>query len=258
MSNSDQVNNIPELRESSNTIRSILKELEMNSHQARVALCMDISGTMRNLYRTGKLQALAEKMLALSSSFDDNASIDVFLFGDATHYAGEMNTENFKGYIENIHKKYMSVGGTFYGKAIKRIREFYFPDGAGGERTKIVPTGDPVLVMFVSDGSTADEEETVEQLRWASYEPIFWQFMAIGKSKEEAGSGLWGWLNKPFLGDFSFLRFIDDMGERNVDNVGFFSVSDPSSLSDEQLFRLLLKEYPDWLKIARKINLVKG
>jgi hypothetical protein len=41
--------------------------------------------------------------------------------------------------------------------------------------------------MFVTDGSTHDEALTERQLRWSSREPIFWQFMGIGKSRKGKG-----------------------------------------------------------------------
>ena len=50
---------------------SILKA-NLTNHQAKVALCLDISGSMSFLYSSGKIQTLAEKILALGCRFDDN------------------------------------------------------------------------------------------------------------------------------------------------------------------------------------------
>ena len=44
--------------------------------RARVALCLDISGSMDKLYRTGKIDALVRRILALGLNFDDDGAIE--------------------------------------------------------------------------------------------------------------------------------------------------------------------------------------
>jgi hypothetical protein len=94
-----------------------------------VALCLDISGSMASLYSSGKIQQFAEKILALGCWFDDDGSIDIFLFGANAHKAGEMTLANFKNFIPNVLNQYPLEGGTYYGKVMKMIRNFYFPTG---------------------------------------------------------------------------------------------------------------------------------
>ncbi|WP_370652929.1 VWA domain-containing protein [Frankia sp. CIT1] len=43
-----------------------------------------------------------------------------------------------------------------------------------------------------------------------------------------------------------------------MDNANFFSVADPTSIGDDQLFDLLMYEYPRWLTQARAHGLVIG
>ena len=219
---------------------------------------------MHSLYVSGKLQKFAERILALAVTFDDDNSIDVFLFGGGdTHYTGEMNLENFQNFINRAHKKHTAIGGTYYGKAMERIRNFYFPHEGVGEHSQYikdkkpaVTAEEPVYVMFVTDGTTADEEDTINQLVWSSYEPIFWQFMAIGQSQEQAGKGFWGWVNKAFAQDFSFLNLLDNMEGRKLDNACFFNVKDPVHIDDDKLFHLLMTEYPEWVEEAEKQGLL--
>jgi hypothetical protein len=111
--------------------------------------------------------------------------------------------------------------------------------------------------MFVTDGETADESESKQQLKWSSYEPIFWQFMAIGKSQKDVKSkGVRGWLARSVASDFSFLEQLDEMGARYLDNADFFSLEDPEHIADEELYDLLTAEYPHWVKSARIKNLL--
>jgi stress response protein SCP2 len=234
-----------------------LKKANLTNHDAYVALCLDISVSMSALYRSGKIQRLAEKILALGTRLDDNGSIDIFLFGVNPHNPGEMSIDNFSNFIHHILQDYPLEGGTYYGKVMKEIRKFYFPDARGSSRYTPFTADRPVYVMFVTDGATADESETKQQLQWSSYEPIFWQFMAIGKSQQDVKSkGVRGWLARSAASDFSFLEQLDEMGDRYLDNADFFSIEDPEHIADEELYDLLTAEYPHWVKSARLQNLL--
>ncbi|HLO47848.1 MAG TPA: TerD family protein [Kamptonema sp.] len=229
-----------------------LAKANLTNHQAKVALCLDISGSMNLLYNSGKIQRLAEKILALGCRFDDNGSIDIFLFGANAHNPGEMTVDNFQNFIQNILHQYPLEGGTYYGKVMREIRNFYFPDGHGKTSNSAIAADQPVYVMFVTDGATGDEFETRQHLKSSSYEPIFWQFMAIGKSQKDVKSkGIGGWFAKAFTSDFNFLEQLDEMRDRYLDNADFFSVEDPEVIPDEELYDLLTTEYPNWVKSAR-------
>ncbi len=234
-----------------------LKKAGLDDHRAKVALCLDISGSMSSLYSSGKIQRFAERILALGCKFDDDGSIDIFLFGENAHEAGEMSIGNFNGHIDRLKQRYGLEGGTYYGKVMKTIRNFYFPDGKGGKRTSLLQAALPVYVMFVTDGATFDQAITEEQIRWASYEPIFWQFMAIGKSKKDiTGKGAMAFLKSALASDFTFLENLDTMSNRYIDNANFFSVEEPQSISDDELYHLLMTEYPQWLKLAKTNGLL--
>ncbi|MBC6474778.1 MAG: VWA domain-containing protein [Hormoscilla sp. GM102CHS1] len=169
-----------------------------------------------------------------------------------------MNIDNFANFIPQILKKYPLEGSTYYGKAMQTIRNFYFPDGKGEVRKSPLASNIPVYVMFVTDGGTFDEQITEQQLNWSSYEPIFWQYMAIWKSRRDIKKGgLGGWLAKAFVSDFAFLERLDEMRGRYLDNANFFSVEDPESISDDELYELLMSEYPSWVKLAQNKDLLR-
>ena len=102
--------------------------------------------------------------------------------------------------------------------------------------------------MFVTDGTTWDKPVTERQLRWASREPIFWQFMGIGKGKKSKSKALANFADS----DFPFLEKLDDLDGRLIDNANYFSVASPNEHSDAALYDLLMGEYPDWLVLAKK------
>ena len=225
----------------------------LGEHTARVALCLDISGSMIRLYRDNKIQQLVERVLALALRFDDDGVVDVFLFGSHGHQADAMDLSNVAGYTTSMLKRFPLEGGTNYSLAMRLIRQHYF--GSDGPRTSIHRDPVPVYCMFVTDGQTSDESAATEQVRSSSYEPLFWQFIAVGSQASpqlsKPGKGAKGLLRRAVAaraaGAFRFLEELDDMGGRNVDNADFFTVADPTAIPDDELYDLMMTEYPAWL-----------
>jgi len=209
----------------------------LDEHTARVALCLDISYSMQSLFKKGKVQALAERVLSLGLRFDDNAAVDVFLFGARGHVAGQLGLGQYNGWAERIRKNPGLEGSTDYASAMRLLREHYF--GTSGPRREPLANDLPVYVMFITDGQTTSRKETREQMLYSSFEPIFWQFMGLGRP-----------------GGFAFLEELDDLTGRYVDNADFFSVQDPANVPDAQLFDMMTNEYPGWLRAAKSRGLV--
>jgi hypothetical protein len=159
-----------------------------------------------------------------------------------------MTTSNARTYIADTIARHPLEGDTRYGRAMEAVRRFYFPDSAGGERKTALNAATPVYVMFVTDGSTSDQPTTEKQLRWSSYEPMFWQFMGIGKGRKSKSKRLLSFADS----DFPFLEKLDELQGRLIDNANFFSVSSPDEVSDAELYDLLMAEYPSWLKLAKQ------
>jgi stress response protein SCP2 len=209
----------------------------LGEHTARVALCLDISYSMMSLFKKGKVQALAERVLSLGLRFDDNASVDVFLFGARGHAAGQLGLGQYNGWAERIRKTPGLEGSTDYAGAMRLLREHYF--GSSGPRHQPLANDLPVYVMFITDGQTTSRDATREQITHSSFEPIFWQFMGLGRP-----------------GSFSFLEELDDLTGRYVDNADFFSIQDPANVPDAQLYDLMTNEYPGWLARAKAQGLL--
>ena len=229
-----------------------LQKVGLQSHRARVCLVLDISGSMGMLYKRGLVQQFAERILALGCKFDDDGEIDVFLFGRNVHHVDPMGIGNFAGFVQNTINRHPLEGDTRYGAALEAVRRFYFPDGAGGERSKPQRAELPVYVMFVTDGGTSDQGLAERQVRWSSHEAIFWQFMGIGKGRKSKSRKLSSFADS----DFPFLESLDELPGRLVDNANYFSVASPDEYTDAELYDLLMAEYPDWLKAARRVGLI--
>lgn len=231
-----------------------LEKAGLSGHKARVALCLDISASMSRLYSSGQMAAFTDRILALAARFDDDGELDVFLFGTSVQQPEPMELANSRGYVDDLMRRFKLEGGTYYGAAMQAIRRHYYPNGGRGGK----PTSDrmPVYVMFVTDGQTMDEKKSEEQIRQASFEPIFWQFMGIGKSNKSSNTKKKGFFARLLESDFSFLEKLDNMEGRYIDNANFFSVDKPDEVSDEELYELLLSEYKTWLPLARQRGLL--
>ncbi|MGY1620452.1 VWA domain-containing protein [Geodermatophilus sp. SYSU D00691] len=219
-----------------------LQKRGLGEHTARVALVLDISGSMSGLYRSGAVQRLAERVLALALRFDDDGVVDVFLFGKEVHQPAGLQLQGHQQYIADLTQQYRLEYDTRYGAAMSAVRRHYF--GSSQERAEPLPDRLPVYVMFLTDGAPSDKAVATKQIRAASYEPIFWQFMGIGSP-----------------GEFTYLQRLDDLGRRYTDNADFFSVSEKDlmgrrPIADDVLFDRLMNEYPDWLRRAQAQRLL--
>lgn len=220
-----------------------LQKRGLEEHTARVALVLDISGSMAGLYRSGAVQRLAERVLALGLRFDDDGEVDVFLFGRKVHQPRPgLRLDGHQQFIAEITRRHKLEFDTRYGAAMSAVRTHYF--GSSGERWSPRPDRVPVYVMFLTDGAPSDREEATRQVTAASYEPVFWQFMGIGSPRQ-----------------FTFLQRLDDLEGRFTDNADFFAVDERdlmgrTPISDDALFDRLMTEYPGWLQRAHAQGLL--
>ena len=201
--------------------------LSFADHRAKVAVVMDYSGSMSSLYRSGAVQEVLTRLMPLALRFDDNGELDVWLFHHHYYRVESMNLDNFENYVkEEITSKNYRMGTTSYAPVLEDVLRKYFVEDAA---TSNIPT----FVVFITDGSNDDKRATNEIIKESSHKNIFIQFVGIGNER------------------FEYLERLDDLTGRPVDNTGFIKVSDMARLSDEQLFDLLLDQYPDWLKNKR-------
>lgn len=217
-----------------------LEKKGLGEHRAKVCLCLDISGSMSSLYSSGKIQAFVERIVALACRFDDDGEVDVFLFGERSQRAPVITLRNYQQYIGHLIEHFPLEGGTDYAPAMKLIRQHYLQDDSDRKSPINAPAEQPVYVMFVTDGATSNRKAAENQMLYASYQPIFWQFMGIGRD-----------------GSFEFLDKLDDLKGRYVDNADFFSVKTPQEYGDEQLFARLMNEYPKWIEQAQQKQLLR-
>jgi len=221
-------------------VLDLRKDLGLNHQKAQVVLALDFSGSMSMMYSSGKIQTLVERLLPIGMAFDDNGEVDFYLFDDGVKKLPEaLTVSNIPGYINSkVIGKY-SMGGTDYAPVIKAITKDFAEKkgllGLGGYKTMDVP----VYVIFITDGDTSNRSGVEEAVKEASNAGIFFQFVGIGRA------------------GFDFLEKLDNMQGRNIDNANFFSVNDLDQKTDDELYKLLLTEFPSYVHQARAKQLIK-
>ena len=59
-------------------------KIDMTKHVARVALAMDYSGSMSNLFYNGSVQETVSRLLPIALRFDDNGELESWLFSNGS------------------------------------------------------------------------------------------------------------------------------------------------------------------------------
>ncbi len=83
----------------------------------------------------------------------------------------------------------------------------------------------------------------------SSYEPVFWQFLGLGRGGTDGGGG--------GSAGFGFLQSLDELPGRFVDNAGFFGLADLDGVGDDELYDRMMSEYPSWVADARAKGLLR-
>ncbi len=197
---------------------------------ARVALVLDISGSMRGRFANGTVQEIVNKILPLAVQFDDDGELDFWYYGTRAKRMPSVNMGNYQRAVPADWEQLMRELG--YGNnepaVMREVVDEY--------RTSSLPA----YVVFVTDGGVSSERGIQKILIEASRMPIFWQFVGVG------GSG------------YGVLERLDCMSGRYVDNANFFALDDFRSVSNSKLYGRLLNEFPQWLREIGQKGILSG
>lgn len=213
-------------------VEKVAKENDLKGEVSRIALVIDSSGSMGELYRNGTVQEVIKRILPIAATFDDNKELDCWIFGDKYCRLPNIMETNYLTYVSTIliPNSNKAGGGTSYAPVMYDISKRYVSEE---------PIDYPSYVIFITDGENSDRKDAEGILKELSKRSIFFQFIGIGG------------------GHFSFLESLDTMVGRFIDNANFFALNDLNNISDDELYQRLLTEYPLWIKEARNKNILK-
>lgn len=226
-------------------VLDLKKQKGLEGQIARVVLCLDKSGSMDWLYKNGFVQRLVERVLPVGLGFDDDGEVELYVFhNEAFRHKTNISVNSISSIVPEVIRQY-EYGGTKYAPPIELILDQMIGTKSGGmfglgrkERPnkKLL---NPVYVIYVTDGENSDRKETEEILKEASGYPIFFQFVGIGKET------------------FSFLKKLDDLSGRVVDNANFFQANDLDKMTDEDLYGKLMEEFPSFVQECKRLNWIQ-
>ncbi|WP_406353599.1 VWA domain-containing protein [Streptomyces sp. NBC_00658] len=219
--------------------------------RARVILVLDASGSMSGLYYKGVVADVVERMVAVAAELDDDGVMQAWTFASHAARLPDLSPGELPEWLE-LHVR---VGELTLFRRSKKPRKGLRPGqvdmravGIQNEEQKVIaevrayvrehPAADPTLVLFFSDGGVYRNKEIEKELREAVEEPVFWQFVGLGRS------------------NYGVLERFDELPGRRVDNVGFFAVDDIAGLPDPELYDRLLSQFPGWVTAARQLGIV--
>ncbi|MFI8947807.1 VWA domain-containing protein [Streptomyces sp. NPDC053750] len=216
---------------------------------ARVVLVLDASGSMSFLYSKGVVTDVVERMAAVAAQLDDDGEMQAWTFASNPARLPDLRLGDLPEWLR-LHVRVGEISLFRRGR-----KKGLHPDqvdmravGIQNEEQKVIaevrafvrdnPASAPTLVLFFSDGGVYRNAEIERELREAVEEPVFWQFVGLGRS------------------DYGVLERFDTLPGRRVDNVGFFAVDDISTVPDAELYDRLLSEFPSWITAAGRAGIL--
>lgn len=223
--------------------------IDPEANKAAVVVTIDDSGSTQYLFESGEIQSKADLAFAAGLVFDDDGSVPVSYFDNNVYDLGEITLANCKGFISQNRPHY---GSTDYVGALKWIidqagfsntalstkKSGLFQKSSTAPLTVKATAPYPTFAIFITDGepNRGTESAISQLLTEMSQLPIFVQFLGVGSH------------------NFSFLRSLDDLSGRLIDNAGFFDAKDASN--QEQMLNGLLNEFPEYYQKARAEGLI--
>lgn len=209
--------------------------------KAQVGFAVDVSGSMKDMYRDGTMQEVVNRVQAIATRFDDNQTLDMWNFHNVGFSLPAATPEMFGTYVkQHILSQSNLWGGTSFAPVTALIAEHYFAPkksavsilGSLFSRKKAEASDLPVYLIFLTDGDNDDELKTTALLQDLQEKNIYVQFVGVGRG--------------------SSFRYVRRMAEA-FDHVGFVDFSDPAGTTDEQMYdELLSKEFVDWMNSHAK------
>ena len=219
----------PQLVSLAKPLKVELEKRNLQNCVARVALVLDISGSMSGRYSDGTVQEIVNKTLPLAVQFDDDGELDFWYYGSKCKRMPSVNMGNYKNAVPDNWRGLMNRlgGGTNAANVIKEVIAEY-------KNSEI-----PAYIIFISDGAFDNEDSVKSLIVDASRQPIFWQFVGVGGYS------------------YGMLERLDTMSGRYVDNANFFALDDFRRVENSELYGRLLNEFPQWLQEARSKGIIR-
>lgn len=215
-----------------NMFASLALYPKVTSRPLRVVMCCDVSGSMFDMYRNGRVQRTLDKCFAFATTLSEACTMDLWAFGAKSRQFGAVTMDNVRDYTfaeAGGFERWMSLLNHQYNNEPEAMRDITMIYGG---------TQEPTVVLFLTDGRLSSDWEIEEILIKTSRFPIFWQF--IGLHGEQ----------------FGVLDALDRIDGRHTENAAFLKADDIDDLSDNDLYEELLSGAERWLDELEAKNVI--
>ncbi|MEW1956816.1 VWA domain-containing protein [Kineococcus sp. NPDC059986] len=200
----------------------VLTKHRMTGLRCRVVVVLDVSGSTSSLYRKGVFSRAVERVAPVAAQVDDGAEMQAWAMGGRAKRLEDITIGGLPQWLQTYTaKRYTEAEGWNNEKAvIEDVARYVARE----------PLDIPTLVLFFHDGGVTDNKGTEKALRAVEREPVFWQFIGIGRS------------------NYGILEKLDTLADRQYDNTGFFALDDLDAVDDAELYDRILQEFPSWMR----------
>jgi len=216
----------PEMRTALNLrkqqVAVVLTKHRASGLRCRVVLVLDVSGSTGSLYRNGVFARAVERVAPVAAQVDDGAEMQAWAMGAEARRLDDITIATLPDWIDEYARKRFTEAGGWNNEAatIEDVARFVREN----------PLDVPTLVLFFHDGGVTDNRGTERAVRAVAGDPVFWQFIGLGRS------------------DYGVLQRLDTLTGRPHDNTGFFALDDIDRVPDAELYERLLAEFPSWMR----------
>jgi hypothetical protein len=226
-----------ELKKKSEQVGIVLTKKKIDKICVQVGLALDVSGSTKQMYSSGLIQATVERLLPIAMRFDDNGILDGWIFDEEATELEPITVDVHENYVtKHILTETNLDGGTRYAPVIQAFLDHYYGPATAAGKVKSffknmfsteAKSTDPVFGLIVTDGENDDVYNTARLIEEHLDKNVYWLFIGAGSK--------------------SFVN-CKTLAER-FRNVSLIKIRDLEKTSDEELYEMIISDhFVTWLK----------
>ncbi|MES2207164.1 MAG: VWA domain-containing protein [Pseudomonadota bacterium] len=250
-----------------------LDRFNITPKRLRLIVIIDFSVYMEPFFASGDIGKLLKLFTGLAAHAQYNGEFEVFLAAKQLISLNSVNWETLctpdtltnAPVIQEWIKRNTFNPRLNYGQIISEIRKNIYPANQGGSVTTLCQDARPTWVISLVSHDANDNAYAQWQLRWASYEPIFLQFLAVTRTHQtpvhQASDSPRTIFHKGSSSteyDFSFLHSLSALENCMLPNTDFAALCNIPQLTASALYSTLIKGYGEWLQAGIKAGALEG
>ncbi|WP_280412584.1 VWA domain-containing protein [Nocardia asiatica] len=202
-----------------------LSKAGLDGIRAEAVLILDHSGSMHYGYRSGMVQTLVDRALAVALQIDGDGKIPVIPFDTKVWPTVDVTLSNYQDVVNREIFRPNQMGGTYLARALQIVADM----------AKTATS--PLFVVIVTDDDPSDRPAVVQLLKQLKRYAVFVKVLT--------------------LVDAPFWDSMDDLDVPGlVDNLDAKRVHDPAGMSDLAFADVMVDEWHSWVQAATRAGIL--